>query len=99
MGFWPDPTPFPVFLLQVTSRDESSGPRLIPFLLIKMINKSRESHSGVPSASVQAGMGSLGNLRLEIWGLDAASLWFQLSEGVLGYHERKLWRGGWFWGP
>ncbi|XP_038017347.1 CMP-N-acetylneuraminate-beta-galactosamide-alpha-2,3-sialyltransferase 4 isoform X2 [Motacilla alba alba] len=32
---------------QATSRDESSGPRLIPFLLIKMINKSRGKILGV----------------------------------------------------
>ncbi|XP_051668414.1 CMP-N-acetylneuraminate-beta-galactosamide-alpha-2,3-sialyltransferase 4 isoform X1 [Manacus candei] len=31
----------------VTSHDESSGPRLIPFLLIKMINKSRGKILGV----------------------------------------------------
>lgn len=63
---------FPAFLLQVKSHNESSGPCLIPFLLIKMINKSRESHGGMPPTSVQAGMGSLGNLHLEIRGLDAA---------------------------
>ncbi|XP_059723338.1 CMP-N-acetylneuraminate-beta-galactosamide-alpha-2,3-sialyltransferase 4 isoform X2 [Haemorhous mexicanus] len=32
---------------EVTSHDESSGPRLIPFLLIKMINKSRGKILGV----------------------------------------------------
>uniref|UniRef100_A0A803W5E1 CMP-N-acetylneuraminate-beta-galactosamide-alpha-2,3-sialyltransferase 4 n=2 Tax=Ficedula albicollis TaxID=59894 RepID=A0A803W5E1_FICAL len=38
---------FPVFLLQVTSHNESSDPRLILLLLIKMINKSRGKILGV----------------------------------------------------
>ena len=50
------------FPLQVTgsSRDESSGPRLTPLLLRKMINKSRESRGGVPSPPSQAGMRGVG---------------------------------------
>lgn len=47
------------FPLQVTSgsHNESSGPRLMPLLLIKMINKSREFHGEGPISLFQPGMG------------------------------------------
>lgn len=74
---------FPAFLLQVTSHNESSGPCLIPFLLIKMINKSRESHGGIPLLLSKQGWGTWG---ICIWKSGGwMLLWFQLSNGVLGY--------------
>lgn len=89
--------PFPLFPLQVTSgsRDESSGPRLMPLLLIKMINKSRESHGGavgggwVPSPSFPAGMRVLGDLHMEIWLwgsmlLCCGSSWVMEYWGIMG---------------
>lgn len=69
------------------SRDESSGPRLMPFLLIKMINKSRESCGGLEIP--QRGGSGVGFG----WGNSALGVGCCFAVALVGCWG-TLWRGG-----